>query len=317
MSARSPRLAAAGAAGAAPDTPADRRAAALRPARGIALVLGAVCLFAVMEAMVKWLSREYPVPLVVWARYFFHTALMLALLWPKMGARLVTTRRPGLQLVRGMVLGVSSTFFFAGLALMPMADASALAAITPILVTVLAVRFLHERAPSGTWLALAASFAGVLLIVRPGFSVFAWSALLPLASAFCYAAYQLLTRRLSGVDDGVATLFIGAAVATLMMTAIVPFFWRLPVDAVDLLMFVATGAIGGVGHLLLVRAFEMAPATVLAPFTYVHLVAALVLGLAVFENFPDAPALAGMALIVCTGVVMAVRRRMPAEPLDD
>jgi drug/metabolite transporter (DMT)-like permease len=288
-----------------------------RPIRGIALVVAAVCSFAVMEAMVKWLSRTYPVPLVVWARYFFHTVLMLALLWPRMRGRLVATSRPGLQLARGAVLGISSVFFFSGLALMPMADASALAAITPILVTVLATRLLHERPPPGTWWALAASFAGVLLIVRPGFSVFAWSALLPLASSFCYAGYQLLTRRLAGVDDGVATLFIGAAVATLMMTVFVPFFWRAPVDATDVLMFVTTGAIGGFGHLMLVRAFEEAPATVLAPFTYVHLVAALLLGLLVFGNFPDAFSLAGMALIVLTGLVMALRRRMPVVPVED
>ena len=292
---------------------------AARPqaARGIVLVVAAVCSFAVMEATVKWLSLRYPVPLIVWARYFFHAALMLVMLWPRFGRRLFATRRPGLQLVRGTVLGLSSMLFFGGLSLMPLADASAIAGITPILVTVLAVRFLHERAPPGTGWALGASFLGVLLIVRPGFSVFAWGALLPLASAFCYAAYQLMTRRLTGVDDGVATLFIGAAVATVVTAAGLPFFWRAPSAPSDLLVFAATGAIGAFGHLLLVRAFEHAPATLLAPFTYVHLVAALALGLLVFGNFPDPFALAGMAVIVATGVLMALRHRVPVVPLED
>jgi drug/metabolite transporter (DMT)-like permease len=284
---------------------------------GIALVISAVCSFALMEALVKWLSSIYPVPMVVWARYFFHVLLMLLVLLPRLGRRLVTTRRPGMQLVRGAVLGLSSMFFFAGLSLMPLADASALTAITPILVTLLAVRFLRERAPRGAWWALAGSFCGVLLIVRPGFGVFSWPALLPLASTLCYAGYQLMTRRLAGVDDAFATLFIGAAVATLLMSAVVPFFWLAPETPLHLFAFVVVGAIGAVGHLLLVRAFEKAPASLLAPFTYVHLVAAIGLGVLVFGNFPDAPSLAGMAIIVASGVWLALRQRQPVLPPED
>ena len=175
----------------------------------------------------------------------------------------------------------------------------------------------HEIAPRGTWWALTISFAGVLLVVRPGSAVFQWAALLPLVNAFCYAGYQLVTRRLAGVDDGVATLFIGTAVAAALTSVVLPFQWRPPQSALDAAMFFAIGAFGGVGHLLLVRAFEQASATLLAPFAYVHIVFALALGMAVFGNFPDAPALAGMALIVATGVWMAMRQRVPIEPVEE
>lgn len=285
--------------------------------RGIALIVAAVFTFSIMEAMVKWLARSYPVPLIVWARYFTQALMMVALLGPRVGARLVRTRRPGLQALRGLLLGLSSMFFFSSLVWLPLADASAIAAVTPILVTVFAIRLLGEHAPRGTWWALAISFAGVLLVVRPGSAVFQWAALLPLVNAFCYAGYQLATRRLAGDDDGVATLFIGTAVAAALTSVVLPFQWRPPQTALDAAMFFAIGAFGGVGHGLLVRAFEQASATLLAPFAYVHIVFALGLGMAVFGNFPDAPALAGMVLIVATGVWMAMRQRVPIEPVEE
>ena len=110
-----------------------------------------------------------------------------------------------------------------------------------MLITVGAVLWLKERAPSGTWLALAFSFAGVLLIVRPGTALFGWPALLPILTAVFTMGYQLLTRQLSGVDNGLATLFIGGAVAALLLSIFAPGTWSLPTTPIDALLFVATG----------------------------------------------------------------------------
>lgn len=284
---------------------------------GVVLVVAAVSSFSVLDSFAKHLSQQYPLPMVIWARYFIHAAIMVALLWPRMGPRLIVTQRPGLQLARGAVLGFSTLFFVTGLSMMPLAEASAITLIAPILLTLLARRFLRERAPPGTWWALAVSFAGVLLIVRPGGQVFSVAAFFPLATALCAAIYQLLTRRLAGVDDGLSTLFIGALVSTIMLTLIVPWFWQTPVSWLDALKFLGMGAMGAFSHLLLVRAFERAPASLLAPFMYLQIVAALTLGWLVFGNFPDLIALAGMGLIALTGVTMALRSRMtPSERME-
>lgn len=294
--------------------------AAARPAhpiQGILLLISAVCCFAVMEAIVKWLSARNPVEMIVWARYFFHTLLLVLFLGPGLGMGLLKTRRPALQWLRGAILGVSSILFFAGLRVLPLAEAASLTAIAPILVAVLAVRLLGERAPPGTAWALALSFAGVLLIVRPGSAVFTWAALLPLGSALCYCGYQLLTRKLSLIDDSRVTQFIGALAATLLLSLPLPLAWRMPEQSVDIALMAATGAIGGFGHLLLVRALDLAPASLLAPFTYFHLVVALVLGVVVFGNLPDPIALGGMGLIVTTGVIMAIRQRRVIEPVEE
>ncbi len=287
---------------------------AAHPLKGVLLLVCAISCFTVLDAVAKHLSASYPVPMIVWARYFFHVALMVLLFAPRMGTRLVRTKRPGLQLMRGALLGLSSVFFFFSLSYLPLADAAAITSIAPILVTALAVRWLGERAPSGAWWALAVSFSGVLLIVRPGSSVFSWAALLPVLTAFCFASYQLLTRRLSGVDDGMATLFLGGLVSAVIMSLVVPAFWTMPRSAIDAAVLVATGAIGAFGHMLLVRAFDHAPATLLAPFGYTQLVAAIVVGWLVFGNFPDGVALFGMALIVASGVTMAVRQGMSVTP---
>ena len=289
---------------------AARGDARARVLAGIGLAVAASVSFALLDATVKVLIEQgYPAPMVAWARYAFHVLVMAVLLVPQRGGSLLTTRRPGLQVIRGACLGLSSITFFGALAVLPQAEATALIATSPILVTVVAVKWMKERAPRGTWLALAASFAGVLLIIRPGSALFGPAAVLPLLAAVFATGYTLSTRRLAGVDDGVSTLFIGGLVATLLLSGLVPLFWIAPTEWWHVALAVLAGLIGAGGHLLLVRAYERANASTLAPYTYAHTVAALCTGWLVFGTFPDRPALLGMALIVATGVAMAVARR--------
>jgi drug/metabolite transporter (DMT)-like permease len=289
---------------------AARGDARARVLAGIGLAVAASVSFALLDATVKVLIQQgYPAPMVAWARYAFHVLVMAVLLVPQRGGSLLTTRRPGLQVIRGACLGLSSITFFGALAVLPQAEATALIATSPILVTVVAVKWMKERAPRGTWLALAASFAGVLLIIRPGSALFGPAAVLPLLAAVFATGYTLSTRRLAGVDDGVSTLFIGGLVATLLLSGLVPLFWIAPTAWWHVALAVLAGLIGAGGHLLLVRAYERANASTLAPYTYAHTVAALCTGWLVFGTFPDRPALIGMALIVATGVAMAIARR--------
>lgn len=289
---------------------AARGDARARVLAGIGLAVAASVSFALLDATVKVLIQQgYPAPVVAWARYAFHVLVMAVLLVPRRGASLLSTRRPGLQVIRGACLGLSSITFFGALAVLPQAEATALIATSPILVTVVAVKWMKERAPRGTWLALAASFAGVLLIIRPGSALFGPAAVLPLLAAVFATGYTLSTRRLAGVDDGVSTLFIGGLVATLLLSGLVPLFWIAPMAWWHVALAVLAGLIGAGGHLLLVRAYERANASTLAPYTYAHTVAALCTGWLVFGTFPDRPALLGMALIVATGIAMAIARR--------
>lgn len=275
----------------------------------ILLTVAASCSFAVLDAICKSLTQFYPIAMVAWARYAFHVGMMAVLLLPLRGLSLLATRRPGLQALRGLCLGCSSICFFGALSIMPQAEATAIIAIAPIMVSGVAVRWMGERAPKGTWLALASSFLGVMLIVRPGTALFGPAALLPVLAAVFSAGYSLATRRLAGVDDGLSTLFIGAVVAMLVLSLLLPVFWVTPQSLLHLFMLLSAGGVGALGHLMLVKAYERATATAIAPFTYSHTVAALLTGWICFGSFPDSVALVGIALVVATGVLMAVVRR--------
>lgn len=278
------------------------------PLRGIMLLVAAVSTFSILDTIAKYLSATYPVPMIVWARYVFHVLFMLFVLGHSVRWGLVRSRRPGLQVIRGLVLAASSMFFFSALARLPIAEASAITFVSPLLLTAMSVWFLRERVRLSAWVAVCVGFIGVLIIVRPGGAVFQPAALLALATAACFATYQLMTRKLAGVDSTIATLFIGAAVGTAAMTLVVPFFWKLPETAWHALLFVVMGMLGAAGHFVLIRAFEHAPASVLAPFVYAQLVMVLLLGYLVFGAFPDAASLTGMAIIVASGVWIATHQ---------
>jgi drug/metabolite transporter (DMT)-like permease len=275
-------------------------------------MLLAVCAamsFAVLDTTSKYLSQTYPVPMVSWARYAFHVLLMAVFLLPSRGRMILRTRRPRLQVIRGVCLGLSSLIFFGALSLMPVAEASAIISIGPILVSVVAVYWLREQAPRGTWIALAVSFAGVLLIVRPGSALFTPAALLPVLAAVFSTGFTLATRKLAGIDEAVNTLFLGAIAALVLLSGLLPFYWKTPQTLWHMLLFVATGAIGAGGHYLLVLAYERANATTIAPFMYANIIAALAMGWLIFDTFPDAVALIGIGLIVSAGVGLTMLRR--------
>jgi len=296
-------------------SPAGQRPLAQNALLGIVFMVIASALFAMLDALIKLLSARYPPVMLSWTRYFFHILVMLAVFGAARGAALVRTRRPLAQFGRGAMLALSALSFFTAVSVLPQAEATAILSVAPMLVTVGAVRLLRERAPRGTGIALALSFAGVLLILRPGGGMDGLGALLALVAAFCSAAYALFTRSLASADDTVATLFIGGLVALVCLTAFVPFVWIWPADWRDLALMVGTGFFGALGHLFLVRAYAMASASTLAPFTYAHAAFSTVTGWLFFGAFPDAISMAGMALIIATGVVMALQRRsgMPRD----
>jgi drug/metabolite transporter (DMT)-like permease len=275
--------------------------------RGILLIVAAVSTFAVMDTTAKYLSRTYPVPAVVWARYFVQAIFMLIVLGPRLKLDLLRTHRPRLQILRGITLALATALFFSALSLMPIAEASAITFVSPLLLTALSVLLLRERVPPVAWVAVAAGFVGVLIIIRPGGAVFSFAAVLPLMTACCFAGYQIMTRQLAGVDSSFTTLFYAALVGTVLTSLVVPFFWHPPETVLHGLLFLMLGVLGAVGHFVLIRAFHHAPASVLAPFVYSQLVAVLLLGYAVFGEFPDQWSLVGMAIIVASGVFIALR----------
>lgn len=136
------------------------------------MIMVAVAIFSVMDALSKYLTRFYPVMLVAWARYAFHLVLVVAVLGPRFGLTLARTARPGAQLVRGLLLAIASISFIASVKYIPLAEATSIAFLGPLLIVLMSVLVLKEKVEPARWIAVFCGFIGVLVIIRPGSSVF-------------------------------------------------------------------------------------------------------------------------------------------------
>lgn len=298
------------------------RPAASVPLSAVLLVCGATLCFALVDTVFKYLTQRFPVPLLVWARWTVQALVIAAWLVPKVGvAGIVRTRKLTAQLFRGGVLITSSLCFYAALKNLPLAEATAINYITPVLVTILAVVLLDEQMTRMRVAFVLAGFVGMLLVVRPGSSLFQGAALLPLGSAWFYAMFQITTRKLAD-EDWRPLLFYPALVGTLAMACLLPFLdWPTTIEWLDVAMIVAGGLMGSLGHYLFQQAFQRAPASAITPFTYMHLVWATLAGWIAFASFPDAWALTGMAVITGSGLLIALheqrklRTTVAAQPL--
>jgi drug/metabolite transporter (DMT)-like permease len=290
---------------ASPAAPEGRPA---RPLLGVLLTVAGGVSLAGMDAVGKHLTGELPVLQVIWARYFVHAVLVaggLAVLDPRLG--FLRSRRPGLQLLRAACLLSATLMMYTALTRIPLADATAVQFFAPVLVTLLAAAVLRERVDAVRLGAVAAGFAGVLLIVRPGVSSDPYL-LLPVGSAATVACYLLLTRILAGSDDARATLFNTTALGAAALSLAVPAAWSAPSPG-QWGWMLALGALGAVGHLCWVLAMRCAPASLLSPFLYAQLLAAALLSVVVFGDPVTVWLVAGGAVVVASGLVVTMAGR--------
>ncbi|WP_297845251.1 DMT family transporter [Pseudomonas sp.] len=279
-----------------------------QPLKGISLIVLATLLFSTHDTLSKYLSGIYPVIMVVWVRYVLHTLLMAGIFMPSAGLRVLRTKRPGLQALRATCLLGTSLLFTSGLLFIPLAEATAVNFLAPLLVTALSVPLLGEHVTRGQWIAVLVGFLGVMIIVHPGGELFTAAVLLPLGSAMCFACYQLLTRLVSAHDSPTTSNFFAGLFNSLLMSTLVPFFWQTP-QLKHLPLMLALGACGMVAHLLLTQAFRFAAPAMLAPFGYCQIVFAGLLGFLVFSHAPSFTAQFGIVVICLSGLAAAWQQR--------
>ncbi len=288
---------------------------------GATLFVLGVFLMACMDATTKYLVAHHPAPMVVALRYIVHCLLMVLLLAPSQGRRLLQARRRGLVLLRAACLAVASLSMTLALQRMPVAEATAIVFLFPMLVVLLAGPLLQERVGRHGWLAAVAGFIGVLLIARPGGGLDAIGVVLALCAAAANAIYHLLSRMLASTESTVSLMFHTALVGAVCFGAWLPWVWSGPVPSpMHLALFCCTGLLAGVGHFLFTAAHRQAPASALAPLQYVQLLWAGLLGWLVFNHVPDGSGALGMAIIAVAGIAAALgsrfvaRRPEPAPP---
>jgi len=285
-----------------------------RPFRGIALILASTVFLGASDVTAKYLSATLPSIEIAWTRFLVFALIMSPAMLS--GSRLyaLQTRRPGLQVMRGVALLASSLFFISGLRFLPIAEASATGFVSPLFVTALSIVFLGESVGVRRWVATAVGLIGVLIILRPGSSAFHPAAFFPIVSALAWAGTLIMTRMMSGREHAATTMTYSAIVGVCILSALVPLVWVAP-SWHDILFGIFIGVASTAGQWIVVLAFRYADASVLAPFSYTQLLWVSILGFIIFGELPDIWTVTGAAFIVGSGLYTAHRERVRRSQL--
>ena len=286
-----------------------------QPLRGLVLIIGATLLFAYNDTTNKLLITEYNVPMVAAIRYIGHCLLMLAIVAPLHGREMVRTQRTGLVLIRAGSLAIGSFLVSLALQRMPVAETTAIVYLCPVLVVLLSGPLLKEKVGPMAWVAALLGFAGVLLIARPGGGLDPLGVLFVLGNVVVSVTYNLLSRVLARTERTMAVLFYSALVGAIGFGIFLPWTMHgIAPTPLQIVLFIGLGVSAWLGHYLFTQSYRSAPAALVAPMTYMHLVWAGILGWLVFGHAPGPITLIGMALVALAGVVSAVRPRRGERP---
>lgn len=284
------------------DVSAPGAGAGATPIRSIALMVMASGLLTLNDAIVKWLAQSYPVGQVMTLRGVFVIAIVFS--WA------VARRRTGqlrvsnwrLQLTRGTLMSISTFLFVTALALMPIADAIAIAFVGPVIATALAALLLHEPVGWRRWSAIAVGFTGVVIMLRPTPDLIRVVAIVPLLAALVGAFRDIVTRKMgTGGESTLAIMLISTSVVILAGLFTIPLGWS-PLRLADLVLFIGSALLVGSAQALMIESFRLGEIGLVGPFKYTGLVWAILLGLLVWGDLPDAWTWVGSALVVGSGL---------------
>jgi drug/metabolite transporter (DMT)-like permease len=283
------------------------------PARGrltgIALFVLSAATFGAVDGFSKLLVASVSAPQIVWTRYALGLPFLLVVAAVLRVRGLFHTRRPGLQVVRGLTPLVTSFAMVFAVAYLSLADATVILFASPLLIVAMSGPLLGERVSRPVWFAVAIGFLAVLVVARPGFSALTQYALFPLVGAISFAVLQILTRRLSASGERPLntlawTLVSGAIVSTPIAIA----FWQ-PLGLREWLLMLGLGTTFGLAQLTMIAGLAWAPAALVAPLSYVQIIAAVIFGMLVFGEVPDLWTIIGILMIVASGLYVVSRRR--------
>jgi drug/metabolite transporter (DMT)-like permease len=277
----------------------------------VLLMCAAVTLFSCLDATAKYLVTHSALSTgqVVWMRFMGQALLMTAILGPWTIPSLLKTQKLGLQIVRSFLMVACTACNFIAVQYLRLDQTVAVAFLAPLVVAALAGPFLGEWVGWRRMLAILVGFAGILIVVRPGFAEVHWAFGVSFLSMLAYAFFMLVTRKLSAFDPPLVTLFYALLAGTILGAPIAFAHWVWPDSAFQWMLLLSLGAFGGLGHYLLILAYRLAPASSVSPFLYFQMISMVALGYLVFENTPDHWTLIGSLVIVGSGLYLVHRER--------
>lgn len=285
---------------------------ALATRKGILSLAFAIFCFTAMDALAKHMVGLYPTIEVVWARNIGQLVFVVLYLGPRV-AQAVRTALPGWHFLRSLTQLGATGFFFVSLNHIGLAEATALADINPVLITLGAGLFLGERLGRARIIGVGLAMIGALIVIRPGMGVFSGAAILPLACAFSYAGNMLLTRYVGAKESPWAAMFYSALFGTIVTSAMLPFSWQ-NVTLPDFGLFALLAGLGAVAQLFTIRAYSLTEAAVLAPFGYLDMIFAIFWSITVYDAWPDRFTLFGALVIALAGLYVWRQERAGPKP---
>ena len=286
--------------------------------RGMAFMVVAMLLVPGIDAFAKLLTATQSAGEIAWSRFLLQSILLAPWVLWRGSFRI---EQPILQAARGVLIAGTTLFFFAALKFLPLAEAISIFFVEPLILTLLSAWLLGETVGWRRVTAVIIGLSGALLVIRPSFAAVGPAAVLPVLAAVSFALYLVLTRRLArGTDPFVMQLSAGLSGVLVMslalacgeIWAIETLAWK-PPSLADWILMAGLGVIATTGHLLVVRAFSLASASILAPFQYLEIISATLLGFLIFGDFPDAMTWLGVAVIVGSGLYVFHRERVHAR----
>jgi len=269
----------------------------------ITLVLISGFVLAGMDSLAKELTKTLSVLQVTWARYFFH-AIFVTLIFSLQGHRdFLTPKAPIIQILRGFcMVGITASLYYA-IQFISLAEATTIMYLSPLLITLLAGVFLGESIGKQHLIAVVLGFIGILFITKPGFQNFNFAMLVALFAAFILALYFLLTSKVKHIDNPRTSLFYSSIIGAIGLSLLLPLGWKNP-SLNQFLLLVSMGALGAIGHFLLIKAYSLSPASSLSPYLNSQVIAATLFSIFLFSDVLQWNFFVGTSLILIAGLYL-------------
>jgi drug/metabolite transporter (DMT)-like permease len=279
------------------------------PLVGIGLMLLAMTILPFLDVIAKYLGQQgMPVLQIVWARLFFGTIATLPFAAKLAGAKGLIPNMPFVHAIRASFLIAATGFFFWGLHYLSIAECVSIFFVQPLIVTLLSPFVLGERVGLRRWIAVVIGFIGTLIIIRPGFQALNPGAILALLAGTSLAIYMLLTRKISGTAPAMVTTYYTSLMGAIILCFAVPFVWQ-PVSPVQWGLMVLLALIANGGHFLIVKSYDHAEASLLAPLSYTEMIMAVIAGWYFFGDFPDVWTFVGVGILIACAIYISLSER--------
>ena len=299
-------------------TDSTTRPMADKPLVAIGLFSLAMMMFSATDGAAKYLSSDIAPQQIIFLRFVIVLILILLFCIYRGQWNILKTTQPTLQILRGLLLAVCSLIFYFALKHLPLELCAAIGFVSPLFVTALSIPFLGERVGLRRWIAVLIGLLSVLMILRPGGVSFQLAMLLPLGSSLCWAMALVLTRLMRGSEQALTVLAWSSLVGVAAVSPLVWPVWVTP-NASQWTILILLGVFNGLGQYLVIRAFMLASASLLAPFSYSIIIWSMLIGLIIFNSFPDGITLVGTAILIAAGLYIWHREKVtntPSTPIE-